>query len=278
MMDDIDTARRWFAEDLRAVAPVRDDRVVEAFATVPRERFLGPGPWDLHSRLDIAKTYPSPDADPRWLCHDVLVTIDAASGINNGLPSLWAMVFDALGVTRGETVLQVGAGVGYYTAILAELAGPTGRVIGYEVDAGLAARAKAALADRDAVEVRAGNAVLADDLPDLDVVVAFAGATHVPPPWLSRLRPGGRIVLPVTGERGWGIFLHVTRSDDCLPVRSLGPCGFYPCAGARRDAEARAWDRLLAEGWPGAGSYHLGRAPDGTPALIAGDGWWIAPA
>ncbi|MEM8850122.1 MAG: rRNA adenine N-6-methyltransferase family protein [Pseudomonadota bacterium] len=275
MADDIETARRWFAEDLRAVEAIGDDRVIDAFARVPRERFLGPGPWRLHSRLDLARSHDSPDADPRHLYHDALVTIDAASGINNGLPSLWAMVFDALGIVPGETVLQVGAGVGYYTAILAELVGPDGQVVAYEVEDALAARAQTALSDRANVRVLAGTAVAAD-LPETDVVVAFAGVTHVPEAWLSRLQDGGRMALPVTGASGWGVFLHLTRSGDRLDVQSLGPCGFYPCAGARRDSEAAAWDALIGSGRRVRGDYRLGTAPNQAEVLIQGDGWWIA--
>ena len=46
-------ARRLFAEELRVVAHVQDERVIDAFATVPRERFVGPGPW-RHHRSDRA--------------------------------------------------------------------------------------------------------------------------------------------------------------------------------------------------------------------------------
>ncbi|MEM7709585.1 MAG: rRNA adenine N-6-methyltransferase family protein [Pseudomonadota bacterium] len=274
MTETIEMARRWFAEDLRAVVPVRDDRVVDAFATVPRERFLGPGPWRLHSRMGGLRMHLSADADPRHLYHDVLVAIDAVSGINNGQPSLWAMVFDALAVAPGETVLQVGAGTGYYTAILAELVGPTGRVVSFEVEPRLAERAAAALTDRANVEIVLGDATLAD-LPKLDVVVACAGVTHVPETWRGRLAKGGRMVLPVTGARSWGFLMKLDRGPDGMPVRSLGPCGFYPCEGARRDGEAAAWDEILAARRPVEGTYRLGVVPDGREAMVAGDGWWI---
>ena len=70
-------ARRWFAEELRACGHVGDQRVVEAFATVPRERFVGPGPWRI---FHIADGYWStPDADPRHLYHNVLVALDEAT-------------------------------------------------------------------------------------------------------------------------------------------------------------------------------------------------------
>ncbi|MGY4408574.1 protein-L-isoaspartate O-methyltransferase [Bradyrhizobium sp. LB7.1] len=52
----------------------------------------------------------------------VLVTIDASRNLNNGMPSFWAGNFDHLNIARGEQVLQVGAGTGYYSAVLTEIA------------------------------------------------------------------------------------------------------------------------------------------------------------
>ena len=63
--------------------------------------------------------------DPARLYDDVLVAIDLARGINNGQPSLHALAMEALAPAGGETVIHIGAGAGYYSAILAELVGPT---------------------------------------------------------------------------------------------------------------------------------------------------------
>ena len=64
------------------------------------------------------------DADPRHVYHDVLIALDEARGINNGQPSLWALLFDELDIAANDAVLHLGCGTGYYTAIAAELAGP----------------------------------------------------------------------------------------------------------------------------------------------------------
>jgi protein-L-isoaspartate O-methyltransferase len=68
--DDIGRARRWFAEELRHTAHVRSPAVVEAFATVPREHFAGPGPWRVLSPMRGPDYWTTDDADPRRLCHD----------------------------------------------------------------------------------------------------------------------------------------------------------------------------------------------------------------
>ena len=80
--DDIAVARRWFAEELRHIARIRSSAVVQAFATVPREHFAGPGPWRLLSPWYLQDYWTTEDADPRHLCHDVLGDLD------NGRPTM----------------------------------------------------------------------------------------------------------------------------------------------------------------------------------------------
>ena len=69
----------------------------------------------------------------------MLVVLDPARGLNNGSPSLHALMLHHLAVRPGDRVLHVGAGAGYYSAMLAELAGPEGSVIAIEYDPRLAA-------------------------------------------------------------------------------------------------------------------------------------------
>ena len=278
---DLDMARKWFAEDIREVAPVlHNQAIVDAFATVPREHFLGAGPWGVHSRLAIGDIHQSATASPHHLYHDVLVAIDEASGINNGLPSLWARVFDNLDIKVGATVLQVGAGVGYYTAILAELVGPQGRVIAYEIESDLAERSKKNLCHYPNVEVICGDATKAARIPKLDALFACAGVTHVPMRWLDSLNESGQLVLPYTGEDHSGFLLHLTKYAGKLLIRSLGPVRFYHCAGARSDVEAQAITQAMkasAGHTPDIGCYHLGApAKDGENVWVAGQSYWIS--
>ena len=124
--------RRFYAEEIAAVAGLRSPALINAFATVAREHFLGPGPWKLGS-LDFGIN-PAPryvftsDADPRRIYHNVLVSIDESRHLNNGQPSALAAWLDALDIQEGEDVVHIGAGVGYYSAIIAELVGSRGQV------------------------------------------------------------------------------------------------------------------------------------------------------
>jgi len=114
--------------------------VVNAFATVPREEFVGPGPWRIKSPMDLAEYWTTDDDSPSHVYHDVLIALDESRGITNGQPSLWAYLFDHLDLVPEEQVPHLGCGSGYYTAIIAQLVGSAGRVTAVEIDAMLARR------------------------------------------------------------------------------------------------------------------------------------------
>ena len=96
----------------------------------------------IKSPMRIENYWTTADANLRHVYHDVLIALDETCGINNGQPSLWAKLYDELNMRTDMHVVHVGAGVGYYTAILAEIVGPSGRVTAIEVDPQLAGRAR----------------------------------------------------------------------------------------------------------------------------------------
>jgi len=269
-------ARRWFAEELRAMGHLEDERVVEAFATVPRERFAGPGPWRIYHLAD--GYWSTPDADPSRLYHNVLVALDESRGLNIGEPLLWARHFDRIGVRTGDRILQIGTGSGYYTAILAELAGPTGHVDGIEIDVPLATKAQRNLEAWPSAHVRAADANVPID-GQWDLVVAFAGATTPNRWWLDALADGGRLLLPMTAERARGGFMPRL---DChgkgLSARSAGWVGFYPCAGARNDTDEAALGRALDDRQGQQAVRSLRRDPHGRDETcwLHGEGWCLS--
>jgi protein-L-isoaspartate(D-aspartate) O-methyltransferase len=237
-MTDLVAQRRAYAESLRAVAHLRSDAVVEAFARVPRERFLGPGPWQIATWVAGHLEYrTTEDRDPEHLYHDVLVAIDASRLLNNGQPSGLATWFDALGPRSGEWVVHVGCGTGYYTAVLAEIVGPTGRVVAIEIDPELARRARENLTYLPQVQVfEADGGEL--DPGSADAIFVNAGATHPRLIWTDSLRSGGRLLLPITiahdtsGIGTGGMFL-ITRHGDRFAAELVSPVGIFPCLGSR---------------------------------------------
>jgi protein-L-isoaspartate(D-aspartate) O-methyltransferase len=272
----LEEARRWFAEELRSIAHLGHERVAAAFAAVPRERFAGPGPWRIFHMVD--GYWSTPDADPRHLYHNVLVALDEQRGLNIGEPLLWARHFDRIDVKAGERVLQIGAGSGYYTAILAELVGQQGRVDAVEIDGPLAEAARRNLEAWPNAHVRLADASTPID-GQWDVVVAFAGATAPHPWWLDALADGGRLLLPLTadGRRG-GFMLRLERHGDAWAARSAGWVGFYPCAGARRTEDEAALNEALADpaGQQAVRSLRRDRHAKEGSCWLHGDGWCLS--
>jgi protein-L-isoaspartate(D-aspartate) O-methyltransferase len=84
-MADLQALREYYAEELRAVANLQSEALVRAFAKVPREHFLGPGPWQVKSP-GFEGYWTTKDADPKQLYHNVLVAIDPSRQLNNGQP------------------------------------------------------------------------------------------------------------------------------------------------------------------------------------------------
>ena len=171
--------------------------------------------------------------DPARLYEDVLIAIDPERGVNNGQPSLHAQSIAALELKEGETVVQVGAGAGYYTAILAHLIGATGKVIAYEIEPDIAERAAANLARYPRVEVRALSGV--EDLPSADAIYVNAAATHPIRAWLDALKVGGRLLFPLQAAGSSGAMLKVTRPErgDKWPARLFPGVVFIACEGAQ---------------------------------------------
>jgi protein-L-isoaspartate(D-aspartate) O-methyltransferase len=144
--------RRAYAKQILAAARISDPRLRAAFAAVPREDFLGPGPW-LGFRMP-GFYQPTVDADPVLLYVNELFGLVAERRINNGQPSLHAALLAAAAIQAEDHVVHIGAGTGYYTAIMSVLGG---RVTAVEYEPVLAARAGVNLARFGNTRVIEGN-------------------------------------------------------------------------------------------------------------------------
>lgn len=253
----VEAVRRRFAQELHDRLGLRTPGLHDALASVPREYFLGPGPWLV---LKVPDGYTStPDADPVRVLRDVAIGLDPLRMVNNGMPSLVAGLIDALDLAPGEHVAHLGCATGYYTAILAEVVGPAGHVTAYEIAPELASRAARNLAGWKHVRVISGDASRLA-LPPVDAILVSAGATHPRPNWLDALRAGGRMVVPLTGVRApggasrfgrnlAGRALRLQRADASYDARFLERIGLSPLLGGRDLAH----ERLLIEAFGRAG-------------------------
>jgi protein-L-isoaspartate(D-aspartate) O-methyltransferase len=189
---------------------IRDPRVLEAFASIPRHALI---PETLRGEA----------------YRDVALPIGAGQTIS--APSTVAAMTDALQLRGDETVLEIGTGSGYQAAILSRLAA---RVVSIERVPSLAARARTAL-DRLGVtnvviHLGDGTAGRPADAP-FDAIVVTAGGPEVPRPLLQQLARGGCLVGPF-GSRQQQKLIRMRRDGHKNFSREvLGPCRFVDLLG-----------------------------------------------
>jgi len=269
-------SRDFYARIVAAAAGPLRDRLKDAFATVRRERFLGRGPWLARSIYE-ATYVQTPTDNPVHLYQNLLFALRGEQGINNGEPCLHGQLLGALNPREDSSALHIGCGTGYYTAILAQLVGPAGKVIGYEVDAELASRASENLAPWPNVEVRCASGVT-DRLPRCDAIYVNAGATHPVAAWLDALNEDGRLVFPLSGTAASraGVSLLITRRKHGFAASVVDFCLFIPCQGAFDQDEASRVTAAFRSGalWS-TRSLVRDSQPDET-AVLVGNGWWLS--
>jgi protein-L-isoaspartate(D-aspartate) O-methyltransferase len=251
--------RRAYARQILAAAQVSDPRIETAFATVEREQFLGPGPWIMPRW--IVGPVPTPSPDPVYLYVDSVVSIVAERHLNNGQPSAHARWIASARPKEGDHVVHVGTGTGYYTAILAHLVGRSGKVTGIEFDPALAARAQVNLSSLPNGRVIHGDGARAPFDP-ADVVYVSAGATRPADAWLDGLAEGGRLIVPLTTDKGFntpgsleslekhGAMFQIARQAPGFTANWISPAAFIPCESARdASSEAALAEALAKGGW-----------------------------
>lgn len=211
---DFERARRLMVHRQLRQRGIRDERVLTAMGRVPRERFIAPDACD--------QAYA-----------DCALPIDCGQTISQ--PYMVGLMTEALRLSGGEKILEIGTGSGYQTAVLAELAG---RVVSIERHRELSNRAAALLR-----ELNYSNVTLAVGDGSLgwpaespyDRILVTAAAERAPEPLFRQLADGGILVIPI-GSRDMQTLQAIGRVGDDLRVVSLSPCRFVPLVGA--------------EGWP----------------------------
>jgi protein-L-isoaspartate(D-aspartate) O-methyltransferase len=246
-MTELELRRRFFAEELEAVCRLQTPSLVDAFARVSRDEFLPPGPWTVLSDGGESvmmgpgvRTRQTPDANPARVHHNIAVAIDPDRQLFNGQPATLGAWIDMLELAPGRRVLHVGAGLGYYTAIIGECVGAAGRVLAFEVDESLSAEAARRLRSRPWIEVRHGDASAALH-ESFDGMLINAGVTHPLDPWLDALAAGGRLLVPITAPMpamgstlGKGLVVLVTKdAAGSFAARVVTVVAVYSALGIR---------------------------------------------
>ena len=186
-----------------------DEAVLAAMERVPRELFV--------PELERGRAYDD-------------AALPLAHGQTISQPYMVGRIAEALATRPGELVLDVGTGSGYQAAVLAELGAD---VVTIERIPELAesARASLAAAGYDGVDVRVGDGTLGvPELAPFDAIAVAAAAPAFPQTLYEQLRPRGRLVVPVGGERMQRLEVIVRSPEGPAVVHSV-PCRFVPLVG-----------------------------------------------
>ena len=187
--------RERLVDQLLADGGLTRPDLARAFATVPRELFLAGG---FHAGERFLRPGDDGFLDGAYR-NDALVTKldDGVPVSSSSQPSLMALMIEALGVTAGMRVLEIGAGTGYNAALMAAIGA---EVTSVDVQPDVAARAAAALSAAGVVSARVhlGDGYLGHPPgAPYDRVIVTVGVTGVSPHWLDQLSPGGVVLAPV---------------------------------------------------------------------------------
>jgi protein-L-isoaspartate(D-aspartate) O-methyltransferase len=209
-IDDFLTQRRSMVESQLRARGIRDERVLTAMFRVPRHEFVSD-----EYRDQVYEDHPIPIGEGQTLSQPYIV----------------AIMLQALALDPTNTVLEIGTGSGYQTALLSEL---TRQVYSVERHASLAGAAEATLArlGYNNVKVLLGDG--SHGVPELalfDAIVVSAAAPQIPPPLFDQLRERGRMVIPVGPSHAQE--LQLVRKQAGQPVvTNLEGCRFVPLIGS----------------------------------------------
>jgi protein-L-isoaspartate(D-aspartate) O-methyltransferase len=197
-------------ERLRDHYQISDSRVLEAMRSVPRHAFV-------------------PDALQGRAYGDHALPISANQTISQ--PYIVARMTELLETTSESRVLEIGAGSGYQTAVLAKVAG---QVYSIERIANLAREAQARVRQLNiynaTVKCFDGTLGWAANAP-YDAILVAAGGPTIPEPLVAQLKVGGRLVVPVGDSRESQRLVRVVKNATGYTQEDHGACAFVPLIG-----------------------------------------------
>ncbi len=234
--------RAAMVQEIQRNTGLRHPRVVAALEQVPRHLFV--------PQVDVEAAYSDRAIPTHWRNG---LPISSASQ-----PSIVATMLELLDPQPGDSVLEIGTGTGYNAALLAELVGPSGRVVTVEIQADIASEATGHLASVGLANV---EAVCADGFEGFaarspyERIIVTAGASDLAPAWVEQLAHGGRLVLPLSIRGVQQCVAFVKDDEGSLRSVAAREGGFMPLQGEMVNLDSR----LALPAHPGA---FVGSAPD----------------
>ena len=210
MLDDMTIRREQMVAALANEFRICDPRVLAAMRQIPRHRFV-------------------PEALKAQAYRDGALPI--ASGQTISQPFIVARMTELLELDGTETVLEIGAGTGYQTAILATLAKKVFAIERLDSLAREASSRLAGLGFRNVTLKTADGSKGWSAYQPFDAILVAAGGPGVPAPLVAQLKVGGKLVIPVGETRENQRLIRVTRTESGTRTEDFGPCVFVPLIG-----------------------------------------------
>jgi protein-L-isoaspartate(D-aspartate) O-methyltransferase len=208
--DEMTLQRLAMVETLREKYDIKDERVQEAMSMIPRHLFI-------------------PAAIKSQAYKDNALPISGGQTISQ--PFIVARMTELLELDGSEKVLEIGAGSGYQTAVLASLAR---KVFAIERLPNLAAEAETKLLSmgfRNVVVKTADGTEGWDAYKPYDAILVAAGGPDVPLPLVEQLSIGGRLVIPVGDDQKKQNLVRITRTQNGERRENFGAVAFVPLIG-----------------------------------------------
>ncbi|HET7207455.1 MAG TPA: protein-L-isoaspartate(D-aspartate) O-methyltransferase [Terriglobales bacterium] len=196
---------RMVASQLRG-RDIRDERVLDAMARVPRDAFV---PVELRS--EAYEDRPLPIGNDQTISQPYIV----------------ALMLEDLHLSNSDKVLEIGTGSGYQAALLGELAAQVYTIERHPALANTAASVLAELGYKNVTVVTGDGTLGLPDKAPFDAIIVAAAAPEIPSALFAQLREGGRMIIPVGSPHAQELKLMEKR-DSRLQITNLEGCRFVP--------------------------------------------------
>lgn len=208
--DGFEMLRQSMIDNLRNYYKIADERVLEVMGHLPRHAFV-------------------PDALRSQAYKDNALPI--AGGQTISQPFIVARMTELLELTGTEKILEIGAGTGYQTAILASLARKVFAIERLPNLADAANRRLQTLGFRNVTLKAADGTTGWDAYQPYDAILVAAGGPAIPEPLVNQLKTGGKLVIPIGDEHLKQTLFRITRTLNGYESENFGPCAFVPLIG-----------------------------------------------
>lgn len=248
-------ARKRLVDSLREQGAIRSELVALAFRAIPREVFV-PVFYEQEGFVWV-KRMPEAGKPTDWIAaiyrdQPLVTLVDERnrSISSSSMPTVMAMMLEALSVEPGMRVLEIGTGTGYNAALLAHLTGDPALVTSIDLEERLALAAGRTLHEVvGPVSVHVGDGRLGVSLrAPYDRILATASSPGIPRAWYEQLVPGGRLVMDLQGSLHKSSFLVLEKAADgqargwfdpralfFMPLRSPGEAASHPTSRLLRE-------------------------------------------